>query len=65
MNRSGGSPERYLNCLCPLARVLTFGFLKDVGKLRDDLKAKESMKNIEKRKQGKVTRAPPQLCISN
>ena len=32
------------------------GFLKDVGKLRDELKAKESMKDMEKRKQGNVIR---------
>jgi len=32
--------------------TLTFGFFEDIGQLRDDIKAKESMKEMEKRKQG-------------
>jgi len=35
-----------------------WGLSKDVGKLRDELKAKESLKDMEKRKQGEP---PPSL----
>jgi len=35
-------------------KALTLEVLKDIGKLREELKTKESLKDMEKRKQGKV-----------
>ena len=35
-------------------KALTFEVRKDIGKLREELKTKESLKDMEKRKQGKV-----------
>ena len=47
------------------------GFFEDVGKLRDEVKAKESLKEMEKRKQGRlrcmqdlIPIRPTELCVT-